>query len=51
MSYFENFPLVNYRFGTQSDPTVYQNLGAYVDLLDLAKDDGAFYTYYDLTGS
>lgn len=48
MSYFENFPLVNYRFGTQSDPTVYQNLGAYVDLLDLVKDDGAFYTYYDL---
>lgn len=48
MSYFQNFPFVNYRFGTQADPTIYQNLGVYVDLVDVAKDDAAFYTYYDL---
>lgn len=48
MSYFTNFPTIEYRFGNQSDPTLYQNLGVYVDLVDLAKDDAAFYTYYDL---
>ena len=48
MSYFTNFPFVNYVFGTQSGPTIFQNMGVYVDLLDIAKDNAAFYTYYDI---
>jgi len=48
MSYFTNFPFVNYVFGNQPGPTVFQNMGVYVDLLDIAKDDAAFYTYYDI---
>jgi len=48
MSYFSNFPLINYTFGDQPNPTVYQNLGVYVDLVDQAKNDAAFYTYYNL---
>ena len=48
MSYFTNFPFTNYVFGNQSASTVFQDLGVYVDLVDIAKDDAAFYTYYDL---
>ena len=48
MSYFTNFPFTNYVFGNQSGSTVFQNLGVYVDLIDFAKDDAAFYTYYNL---
>lgn len=48
MSYFTNFPFVNYVFGNQPGPTIFQNMGVYVDLLDIAKDDAAFYTYYDI---
>lgn len=49
MSYFRNFPTIEYRFGTESFPTKYQNLGVYLDLVDQAKDDAAFYTYYNLS--
>ena len=48
MAYFTNFPQINYTFGTQASPTLYQNLGIYVDLLDQVKDDVSFYTEYDL---
>lgn len=48
MSYFRNFPTIEYRFGTESFPTKYQNLGVYLDLVDQAKDDASFYTYYNL---
>ena len=48
MSYFNNFPTVNYRFGTQASTTVYQNLSVYIDLLDQIKDDASFYTEYNI---
>ena len=47
MAFFRNFPFVNYRFGDEIDPAVFQNLTAYIDIIDQFKDDLNFYeTYY-----
>ena len=48
MSYFNNFPFVNYTFGNEAGATVFQNMGVYVDLIDLAKDNSSFYNYYNI---
>ena len=34
MAYFTNFPFVDYNFGNEIDPAVFQNLTVYVDLID-----------------
>jgi hypothetical protein len=46
MSYFQNFPLVNYKFGSETYDTEFQDLNAYVDIVDLVKDNIAFYQKY-----
>jgi len=47
MAFFANFPFINYRFGDEIDPAVFQNLTAYIDIVDQIKDDINFYeTYY-----
>lgn len=47
MAFFRNFPFVDYRFGDEIDPAVFQNLTAYIDIIDQFKDDLNFYeTYY-----
>ncbi len=46
MSYFQNFPIVNYRFGDEVTPTIFQKLTAYVDIIDQVKNSSAFYTSY-----
>lgn len=46
MSYFQNFPLVNYKFGNETYNTEFQDINAYVDIVDLVKDDIAFYQKY-----
>ena len=39
MSYFTNYPTVNYKFGNEQSSTKVQDIGAYVDLIDRVKDD------------
>ena len=48
MSYFNNFPFVNYTFGNEAGATIFQNMGVYVDLIDQAKDNSSFYNYYNI---
>lgn len=46
MSFFRNFPLINYQFGDETTNTVFQNLTAYIDLIDQVSDDASFYENY-----
>lgn len=48
MSYFTNYPTVNYRFGNESTAVAIQDIGAYIDLIDRVKDDISFYQEYNL---
>ena len=41
--YFESFPLLSYNFGDNENPSLFQNLTSYVDIVDGVKDDIAFY--------
>lgn len=46
MSFFRNFPFVDYRFGDEVNPVVFQNISAYIDIIDQVKDDISFYENY-----
>lgn len=46
MSYFKNFPLVDYRFGNETSLTAFRSLSSYSDIVDQIKDDVSFYTDY-----
>ena len=48
MSYFTNYPTVNYKFGNESTSVAVQDIGAYIDLIDRVKDDISFYQEYNL---
>lgn len=48
MSYFTNFPQIDYFFGNKVKPTRFTDLHVYVDLIDQIKDDVSVYTYYNL---
>jgi len=48
MSYFTNYPTVNYKFGNEQSSTKVQDIGAYVDLIDRVKDDISYYEEYNL---
>jgi len=48
MSYFTNFPQIDYFFGDKVKPTRFTDLHVYVDLIDQIKDDVSVYTYYNL---
>ena len=48
MSYFENFPKVFYKFGEEADPTIFQNIGTAVDVVDQIKDNAAFYQTHNI---
>ena len=45
-TYFTNFPEVPYKFGANLPAVAYQNLTAYVDVIDQIKDNIAFYRNY-----
>ena len=45
-TYFTNFPEVPYKFGANLPTVAYQNLTAYVDVIDQIKDNIAFYRNY-----
>ena len=46
MAFFRNFPVVNYNFGDEISPAIFQNLTAYIDLIDQVKDDISYYEKY-----
>lgn len=48
MSYFKNYPTINYKFGGETTSTQFQDIGAYVDLIDRVKDDISYYEEYNL---
>lgn len=48
MSYFRNFPLVDYNFGNEITPALFQNLTTYVDLVDRVSDDISVYETYTI---
>lgn len=45
MSYFLNFPLTYYSFGDNESPVLFQNLSAYIDLVDQLEDQVSFYEW------
>jgi len=42
--FFRNFPLINYNFGTETTGALFQDISAYIKVIDDIKDDIAFYT-------
>tara|TARA_B100001093_G_scaffold277143_1_gene264872 strand:+ start:8909 stop:9991 length:1083 start_codon:yes stop_codon:yes gene_type:complete len=48
MSYFRNFPLVDYNFGNEISPALFQNLTTYVDLVDRVSEDISVYETYTI---
>lgn len=46
--YFENFDIINYRFGNNESSALIQNLSSYVDLVDQLKGDVSFYEDYTI---
>lgn len=46
MSFFRNFPLIDYKFGDETSNTIFQNLTTYIDLIDQVADDVSFYEKY-----
>lgn len=41
--YFQNFPLVDYKFGDETSTNLFQQLNVYVDIVDQVKNDVNFY--------
>lgn len=48
MSFFSNFPVINYKFGDEVSDTVFQNLTVYVDLIDQIINNASLYTKYTI---
>jgi hypothetical protein len=48
MAYFQNFPIIEYNFGDEVNANAFQNISAYVDIIDRVKDDAAYYQYYTI---
>lgn len=46
--YFKKFPLVDYNFGDNESSTLFNNITAYVDIIDQVKQEIAFYEKYTI---
>ena len=46
--YFINFPETLYKFGNESTFTGFENISAYVDIIDSVKDNSSFYRKYNI---
>ena len=46
MTFFSNYPLVDYVFGDEITPALFQNITTYVDLVDQVADDASIYETY-----
>lgn len=44
--YFNKFPYVKYKFGSENSETLFQDLSAYTEVIDSIKDDINFYSKY-----
>lgn len=47
-SYFQDFPVVPYRFGNNELPVEFQHLGTYLDIIDQVKEYRQFYQTYNI---
>lgn len=48
MSYFNNFPNILYKFGNEESQSVFQDVSAYVQIIDEIKDNLNFYSTYTI---
>lgn len=48
MTYFNDFPQVYYKFGNEETINAFQNLSAYVDIIDQMKDNVALFTKHTI---
>ena len=48
MSYFTNFPNILYKFGNNETETIFQDISAYVQIIDEIKDNLNFYSTYTI---
>ena len=46
--YFKNLPRVSYRFGNNESPSLFNNITAYVDIIDQVKQEISFYEKYTI---
>ena len=46
MSFFRNFPVLDYKFGSEIDTALFQNLTSYIDIIDQVVDETSFYEKY-----
>ena len=42
--FFRNFPVIGYDFGNETNPALFQDISAYIKVIDEIKDDIAFYS-------
>lgn len=47
-TFFQSFPLLDYKFGDEINTALFQNLSVYVDLIDQIAEDGSFYEKYTI---
>jgi hypothetical protein len=47
-NYFEEFPVVDYKFGDEETFTTFQHLGTYVDIIDQVKSYNVYYQDYSI---
>jgi len=48
MTFFANFPVIQYKFGDEILSSSVQNLSVYIDLIDQIADDASFYETYTI---
>jgi len=48
MTFFSKFPVELYNFGDETDPSIIQNISAYVDVIDELKDNISIYEKYEI---
>lgn len=48
MAFFRNFPIVRYKFGDENTPSLFQNITAYIDLIDKLSDNTSYYLLHDI---
>ncbi len=47
-NFFRNFPLAEYKFGDEETTALFQNISAYISVIDELKDDISFYNLYHI---
>jgi len=49
MTFFSNYPIVDYTFGNELTTALFQNITTYIDLVDQVSDDAALYENFFIT--